>query len=254
MADEIRNCGELDEHLTPFVDGEEPPAGRAAVAAHLAKCPPCREHADAERQARDLIHAQRQVLYVRAPGALRERCAAAAARSAPSAGLSTFLWRWAPLSLAATLVLAVAGVFVFGLNNRVEALAASLTADHVKCFSIGEVDPATDAAAAGRKWQQDYGWPVAIAPAASTEQLRLIDVRRCFSTDGRTAHLMYRWRGEPLSLYVLPHDTGRARVVRKMGHQTVIWCANQRTYAVVADAQSAADLSRVVEYLKANTR
>ena len=32
------------------------------------------------------------------------------------------------MSLAATLVLAVAAVFVFGLNNPVEALAASLAA------------------------------------------------------------------------------------------------------------------------------
>jgi anti-sigma factor RsiW len=253
MADDIRSCGELDEQLAPFVDGEEPAAGRAAVAAHLAKCPPCRQHADAERQARDLIHAQRQVLSVRAPGALRDRCAAAA-RSAPAAGMSHFLWRWAPLSLAATLVLAVAGVFVFGLNNRVEALAASLTADHVKCFSVGEVDPATDAGAAGRKWQHDYGWPVAIPPTAASEQLQLVDVRRCFSTDGRTAHVMYRWHGQPVSLYVLPQDTGGARVVRKLGHQTVIWCANQRTYAVVADAQPAPDFTRVVEYLKANSK
>ena len=48
--------------------------------------------------------------------------------------------RWAPLSLAATLVLAVAGVFVFGLNNRVEALAASLAVDHVKCFKVSGAD------------------------------------------------------------------------------------------------------------------
>ena len=45
MADEIRNCADLDEHLGPFVDGEETPAARASVEAHLAKCPPCKKQA-----------------------------------------------------------------------------------------------------------------------------------------------------------------------------------------------------------------
>ena len=63
-------------------------------------------------------------------------------------------------------------------------------------------------------------------------------MRRCFSTDGRAAHMMYTWRGAPLSLYVLQENTGHDKALRKMGHEAVIWCANQRTYAVVADGQS----------------
>ena len=54
--------------------------------------------------------------------------------------------------------------------------------------------------------------------------------------------MMYTWRGAPLSLYVLPENTGHDQVVRKMGHEAVIWCANQRTYAVVADGQPPQDL------------
>jgi hypothetical protein len=66
---------------------------------------------------------------------------------------------------------------------------------------------------------------------------------------------MYKWRGRPLSLYVLPQDTGRQRVLRKIGQDAVIWSANQRTYAVVASEHTpAADLTRVVTYLKATAR
>ena len=65
-----------------------------------------------------------------------------------------------------------------------------------------------------------------------------MDVRRCYSTDGKAAHIMYQWRGTPLSLYVLPEDTGFDRIVRKLGHRALIWSANRRTYAIVDDGES----------------
>src|SRR5688572_2556280 len=104
MADEIRNCAELDEHLASFVDGEAAPGERRAVAAHLAACPPCQKHADAEAAAREALRSQRAALCTRAPEALRARCAnlQASALPTPSARPSTLLRRWAPLSLAAT--------------------------------------------------------------------------------------------------------------------------------------------------------
>jgi hypothetical protein len=149
-------------------------------------------------------------------------------------------------------VLAVAGVFVFGLNDRVEALAASLAVDHVKCFKVGGGGH-VDAPAAEKTWLTDQGWAVVVPPASPAEQLTLVDVRRCFSTDGRAAHMMYSWRGAPVSLYVLPENIGRDQVVQKVGQQAVIWCANNRTYAVVAEGQPK-DLTPIVTYMKAHVR
>lgn len=258
MADEnpIKDCAELDAHLTPFVDGEGPPAVRRSVEAHLAKCPPCQHHADDETAARNLVHDHRDELRVEAPATLRARCANLSAipvdSMRPTRG-HAFLRRWAPLSLAATLVLAVAGVFVFGLNNPVEALAASLALDHVKCFKTGDTDPHTDATVAAQGWQQDQGWPIVVPRTLPAEQLTLIDVRHCLSSDGRAAHLMYTWRGTPLSLYVLPADQGHSGAVKKLGHEAVIWCANNRTYAVIADGKPQ-DLTRIVNYMKASAR
>lgn len=257
MADEIRNCGELDEHLASFVDGEAAPGARRAVAAHLAACPPCQKHAEAEAAAREALRSHRAALCARAPEALRARCANLQStignpQSSVSNRQSAMLARWAPLSLAATILLAVAGVFVFGLNDRVEALAASLAVDHVKCFKVsggGHVD----APVAEKKWLDDQGWSVVVPPASPAEQLTLVDVRRCFSTDGRAAHMMYSWRGAPVSLYVLPENIGRDQVVQKVGQQAVIWCANNRTYAVVAEGQPK-DLTPIVSYMKAHVR
>jgi anti-sigma factor RsiW len=251
MADDIRNCGDLDEHFAPFVDGEETPAARAAIESHLAACPPCRKQAVSEAAAREVVHAHREALRVPAPPALRLRCANLSA-TAPAP--RSFVRRWAPLSVAATLLLAVGGVFVFGLNNRVDALAASLTVDHVKCFKVGSVDPHTNHALEGQKWLQNQGWSVVVPPASAAEQLQLVAVRKCFSTNGRAAHMMYTWRGTPVSLFVMPQDTRQEQVVRRLGHQAVIWFANERTYAIVADGQPPQDFTRIVDYLRTNAK
>jgi len=260
MADDIKTCRDLEEHFAPYVDGQDAPADRRAVETHLGGCPPCGERAAAERDARDLVSQNRDRLRSAAPAELRARCAAlsgaSALANAPAAHASrrtAAIRRWAPLSLAATLVLAVAGVFVFGLNDRVEALAASLAIDHVKCFKVSGAPAHTEPAAAERDWQHDQGWAIVVPQSAPAQQLTLVDVRRCFSTDGRAAHMMYTWRGKPLSLYVLPENVGRDRVVDKMGHEAVVWCANNRTYAVVAGGHPQ-DLAQVVDYMKAHAK
>lgn len=158
-----------------------------------------------------------------------------------------------PLSLAATLVLAVAGVFVFGLNDRVQALAASLAVDHVKCFKVTGTAVEADAHTSEVAWQQGQGWPIVVPQAAASQELKLVDVRRCFTSDGRSAHMMYTWRGEPLSVYVLQEEAGRDQIVHKMGQRAVIWCSNRRTYAVVA-SDTTQDLTPIVDYIKARVQ
>jgi anti-sigma factor RsiW len=259
----IGDCAALDARLTPFVDGEDTPGEHQAVAAHLTACPPCRQHADDEVSARDYVQTHRAELRIAAPDSLRTRCALmgsqlpASGSRLPAAAASVGMparWRkWAPLSVAATLILAVAGVFVFGLNNPVEALASSLALDHIKCQKLADTSRDVDATAAATKWEHDRGWALSVPKTLPSEQLTLIDVRHCLSSDGRAAHLMYTWHGEPLSLYVIPGDTGHAGIADKLGRETVIWCANRRTYAVVADGHPQ-DLNRIIDYMKANAK
>jgi hypothetical protein len=183
---------------------------------------------------------------------LRARCAAASSRL-PASGFQRAVRRWAPLSLAATLVLAVAGVFLFGLNDRVEALAASLAADHVKCFKVYGTSSEAESTVSARAWQQDQGWAIVVPQTEPAQELRLVNVRRCFTTEGRSAHMMYTWRGAPLSVYVLQGDAGRDRIVHRMGTQAIVWCANERTYAVVS-GDTSRDLTPIVDYMKARVR
>ena len=197
-----------------------------------------------------MIRSRRDALRAAAPHALRARCAARvrAGRPRPAAP------RAVPLSLAASLLLAAGGALVFTLSHPVEALAAGLALDHMKCFRIGENDRAMDAPAAQAAWRRAYDWTVVVPPGERREGLELVNVRRCLSSAGLAAHLMYRWHGQPLSVYVLPRrvDDGGG-IVETLGYETAIWTGADRTYAVVAPGHPAA-FGELVDYVKANAR
>ena len=153
------------------------------------------------------------------------------------------------MSLAATLVLVVAGVLALGTTSKAQALAFQLTLDHMGCTRMAQASEA-GALETASHWRERYGWPL---HAASTAQVRLTGLRRCFLTDGRVAHLLYQWRGEPVSVFVLPNEALRApAVVRRFGHDAVMWSRNGRTYVVLARSPRRPDFEPVVEYVKAN--
>ncbi|HEX5475725.1 MAG TPA: zf-HC2 domain-containing protein [Vicinamibacterales bacterium] len=254
MTDQtIPGCGDLDEQITPYIDGEAAPETRRPVDAHLSRCAPCRERVAEERAARDLVRAQAGELRTAVPDGLRARCQSQRLARTPPARVSR-AWRWVPLSMAATLLLAIAGAFVFTTAAHDQALAAGLALDHIKCFELRPtVHGAVDASALARAWQRRHGWALTVPPSAPDEHLRLLTARRCLSTDGGVAHLMYLWDGQPLSVYVLPKVVSHDALIDTLGHEAVIWSANGRTYAVLADGHPSG-LEELVRYVKANAR
>jgi anti-sigma factor RsiW len=251
----MANCREIEQKLAEYIEGEQPATERAAVDAHLETCPPCRSRAAGERAAHDLICARRDTLRATAPSHLRERCAAQRrVRTAPAAVVART--PWVRFSLAASVLLAGALFFVFGWGSSVETYAAQLSADHLKCFQYPpEASPAPDVTLLGRTWQESYGWGLKIAGASTMEGLTLLGIRRCGSSRGRVAHILYRWHGAPLSVYVLNHrfdhsaNAAHDHDVTKLGEHAIVWADHDRTYAVVAD-QRLPDLQRVATYVR----
>src|SRR5436305_1636874 len=90
------------------------------------------------------------------------------------------------------------------------------------------------------------------APPAAREAVAP-RVRRCLSSDGRVAHMMYTWRGEPLSVYVLQAEAGHDAASHLMGAQEVIWRAHHRTYAVVS-SDASRDLTPILDYIKGHVQ
>ncbi len=249
-------CQELEQLFASYVDGEAAPDDRAAVDAHVHACPPCRDRIAGERVAREVLRARGAGLRPCASRALRSRCAAQRISRGARGGVFTRR-ALVPLSVAAAVLLAVAASLFF-VGNSVDVLAAQLAVDHVKCFQFppDRAGDTVDPLAEGRKWEAGYGWPLKVPASAEAEQLELIGVRRCLSSEGRVAHMMYRWRGQPLSVYVLnsrlegnPDATDVEGSLVKMGEQTVIWSRGNRTYAVVGRGP-ASGLQQVAQYVR----
>jgi anti-sigma factor RsiW len=250
----MAECRDLESLFAAYVDGEAAPGDCAAVDAHFRTCPPCRQRVAAERVVREAVASRRDTLRTCASPDLRRRCQAyGKVASAPAQGVFTRK-TWVPLSMVATLMLAVAGVFFYGLRGGTGALAAQLAVDHVKCFEFAE--PPTilpSAAALGRQWAEERGWAVTVPKTEPLEQLELLGLRRCISTEGTTAHMMYKWRGKPLSVYILNRATPRIgperTFVERLGQDSMIWSKGGRTYAVVTRGRQA-EIEKVADYVQ----
>lgn len=256
----MNECRELEPFLAAYVDGEAAAADRARVDAHVAGCRCCRDRLAAQRTVCESFREQRVRLRSCASEHLKARCArAAAASGASAAGVRPRpslggVRRWVPLTAAATIFLAIAAVFGLGLNDKVQALAFQATADHAKCTRFVNMSKvAVDPVAAGDAWQNRFGWPIRV-PSSSAHDLELRAVRRCGVTDGLVAHVMYVWRGEPLSLFVLPSRVleDAPAYARRFGHDSVMWSQNGRTYIMVAERRRDPGLDSVAAYVRAN--
>jgi anti-sigma factor RsiW len=229
----MATCHDIDPLITPFIDGEAAAPDRAAVDAHVARCPSCRQRVSAERASRLALHERRQTLAGRAPLGLEARCAAVARearRSRKRRGWGVWL---VPVPAAAALV--VVALLAYAASGSSTALAAQLTLDHLKCFALFEQQSGpSDAQALEARLTADYGWHMKVPPGSADEGLRLVGARRCFSTDGRIAHILYRHEGRPLSLFLLPETERAAEALAVMGHEAVIWSRGRMTYVVVA--------------------
>jgi anti-sigma factor RsiW len=257
----MKDCREIEPLMAPYVDGDTTPEDRAAVLQHVNACGCCRDELGVQRAARDLVHARRGELRDKASSGLHARCVAHAAslnQALPNSHVlastrrTHLLTRRLPLAAAATILLAIAAVFGFGLNNKVQALAFQMTLDHLKCTRLHGA-PSDDPVAVAQQWGAKFGWPLRVPPSADPPGVKLRVVRRCGVTDGRVAHVIYQWRGEPLSLYVLPTNAIEGtRELERFGHESVMWAQNGRTYVLLAATTRRRELDGVVRYMRAN--
>jgi anti-sigma factor RsiW len=263
------DCKDLESLVTPYVDGEVTPAQCAAIEAHLSECPDCRKCAEAESGARAVVRRCRGSLRAPAPPSLHAKCRKLAAEHAgpdhhgqeqvaasqglpfassgfPSPGVTVAPrsdWRWwAPVSLAATLMLAIAGVLVFGLvSGRGTALAAQLAEDHLRCLRAVSRRAPADPAQMAERWRKSRGWFVKVPGSSQADDMEFIALRRCFHGDRQElAHALYRHKGRIVSLFIFPDDDGQRRAnLEIMGQRELIWSQGGRSYAVVADGAAA---------------
>lgn len=238
------SCRDVDPLFLPYVDGEATAEQRAIVDAHLRACPKCRHHTALQAAVRQTV--REKLSRPCAPEALRERCRAAASVGAGAFGMSRSRLR--TFSLAAVLVLATGGVLLYGLTGIPTVLAAQLTLDHVTCFAFRDVDAPVDVDASERDYAREYSREIRL-PRMAMAELQLVGVRRCLCGEGPAAHAMYRLRGRPLSLYVIPDARREQATTGAFGHGAIMWSNNVATYVLVGN-ESAEELAAVAAQMK----
>jgi len=197
------------EQVTGYVDGALDDAARAAVEAHVASCPSCREQVEFERALRERLRG----LAVPEP------------RPALEAKVRRRLRPSAPRSVRLLLPLA-AGFAILFLWGRGAApfVAWELARDHDHCFAkkvlpaqVWSDDPARVAA-----WFARQETELPAVPAAMGG-LELVGARYCPLIDRRVGHVYYVGRGRHLSIYAVPgsvrfprayFSSPRGRIVR----------------------------------------
>lgn len=222
------SCRDIDPLFAAYADGEATADQRDMVDAHLRACPKCRHQTALQAAVRDTVRTK--VSRPCAPEQLRARCRAAARTGPFGLDRSTLM----SLSIAALMILA-GGVLLYGLTRlSPTVLAAQLTLDHVKCFTVHDSTTPVDPRAGEDQYAREYNQHIQL-PRASVLGLQLVNIRRCYCGDGAAAHAMYRLHGEPVSLYIIP-DANRARASTDVfGYDAVMWSQRNATYVLVSN-------------------
>jgi anti-sigma factor RsiW len=232
----MANCPQVDSLITPYVDGEALPSERKEVETHLDRCPPCQRHATAESTARTLLRSRSGSLADPASRQLHERCRQTAHLRADRDGAARRPRRWRRrLALAAVVILSLSGAIGYGVvYHPVEAMAAQLTLDHLKCFALVDRSGTTTLTAVRAELKSRGGWDLPAPEGAEGDRLSIVSGRRCVVLDGAVAHLLYRRGRVPVSVFVLPSSVRLQGQVEILGYTSVMFARGDQTIVVLA--------------------
>lgn len=265
----MSNCRSVDPLVTPYVDGELPDAETQAVEAHIRACAPCRARVGVERTVRDLVRRQQPALQSdAAPADLRDRCARLPQNTGtgiisgrltpemiPVPITPTWRARLAPLAAAAILVLIVGGAFLYRMTQlSTRVMAATLTADHLKCAAVnGLLGTAQSATAVESSLAARFGWQAHLPERPEEAGLELVGARPCLYGEGPVAHIMYRHEGNTVSVFMLPRSARGEEQLGVLGHQASVWSDGDRTFVVIA-RKTAPDTHRIARFIRERLR
>ncbi len=258
----MNSCSTIDPLVTPYIDEELAAADCARIEQHLRACPPCYQRVAAERAVRALIQVRKPALrHECASLKLRTACARLTSNAArPSAGATLppgAVWRarLGPVALAASVVLLVGSAFVYQVTDRsTTVMAAELTADHVKCFALNsllgthQAPSVVESSMAG-----SFGWQARLPEDPERAGLELVGARPCLYGEGRVAHIMYRYHGQPVSLFMLPQSTRPESLTEVMGHECAVWSTGNRTFVLIS-REPRDDVARMASFVQASLR
>ena len=161
--------------------------------------------------------------------------------------------RFAPYALAASLVAVVGGAFLYQATDKsARLMAAELVADHAKCFALNSaLGTLQTASVVEQNMGAAFDWSFHLPDDPVREGLQLVGARLCMYGKGKIAHIMYRHQGNPVSVFMLPKTMRAQEFVDVLGHEAAIWCANNRTFVVVA-GEPRRDVEQIASFVQAS--
>ncbi len=247
-------CEAVRAQLAALVDGDIARDQLEWVRQHQRQCASCQLDERAQREATARLRRGAPMLLSQPlPVGLHTRCHAMRSSVQARAGWRSLL---VPAALVAVLIVATAGALLRVATARSNALlAAELTVDHLKCFSLftSGTRVSADPRAVAARLRTQYGFEVSVPGGGASDGLRLDGARRCFYGEGAIPHVMYQVHGHNVSLFILEGVSRRSEDVHTLGHRTRIWSNGKNTYVMVSSAAAGA-LTDVVGYVQRETR
>ncbi len=199
-----------------------------------------------------LVRARAPLLRADAPPGLSDRCRALSPFGLAAAPETIELAAGdCPRAPGSGVLLAIAAAIYALTASSTTTLAAQLTLDHVKCFTLtGDPNAPVQADLVEGQLRERYGWTVDVPGDSEANHLRLIGGRRCLYGEGTIAHVLYRHNGAPLSLFMLPEKVSAAEIVEVMGHAAIIWSQNRRTF-VLLGSEPRPEMEKIARYIRA---
>jgi hypothetical protein len=153
--------------------------------------------------------------------------------------------------VAATLFVIVGAALLYQFTaHSSRVLAAELAADHVKCFALsGLLGTLQSPQVVEQAMASGFGWQMHLPERPEDAGLELLGARPCLYGEGRTAHVMFRHHGEPLSLFMLPNRRRAEEVIEVLGHEAVVWSVADRTFVLVS-RESRASVERLASFMR----
>jgi anti-sigma factor RsiW len=161
--------------------------------------------------------------------------------------------RLTPFAMAASLIVVVGGAFVYQATDKsARVMAAELVADHAKCFAMNSALGTHEAASVvEQSMGAAFNWSVHLPDEPVRAGLELVGARLCMYGKGKIAHIMYRHQGTPVSVFMLPKTMRPQEFVEVLGHEAAIWCANNRTFVVVA-GEPRRNVEQIASFMQAS--
>ncbi len=229
-------CQDIAPLLAAMADAPEGTAPDLRATAHLAECDGCQRALWVQQDVHGLLRARAGALQGQAPAALRT---AISAQVPPARAAGR---RWIPVGMpvAATLLLALLGVFTYGATSASSSvLAAQLALDHLKCSRLVSPGASVNPVQVVKDWAQRYDWTPRVPTPSPARKAALIEARRCLYGHGHLAHLLYEIDGRTVSVFVMPRQEYPAAAAPArhdfLGQHAEVWAEGDQSFAVVGD-------------------